>query len=234
MQLFKKYILNIALSKYNLSMKKFLCVFLAACAAICFFCGCGKRVNYLNYVSEKRSNIYLYSNDGFEIKIHISERETPYSTDGIKGDMSDFCEIFVTLPKNYDEVEISVADVNGEMNYKAVENCYYLSLSGGNISGESVNVNLTYGGKTEEYTAVSVLYDGVISCDDAVKCAIDHDGELFKSLTQNDLFMGEISVRLLYDEGCYYYVGVCDREKKITAFLVDGERGNVIATKQLG
>lgn len=201
---------------------------------MCFFCGCKKQIDYLSFVSEKRSNIYMYSDDGFEIKIHISERETPYSADGIKGEMTDFCEIFVTLPKNYDEVNISVADVQGQMNYKAVENCYYLSASGGNISGDTVTVTLTCGGESKDYSAASVLYDGVISCDEAVKCAIDHDGELFASLTQKDIFLGEIFVRLLFDDGCYYYVGVCDRNKQITAYLVDGERGNVIATKELG
>ncbi len=215
-------------------MKKFFVLILAVCTAACFFYGCGKQANYLDFVSEKRSNIYLYSNDGFEIKIHLSERENPYSADGIKGEMSSFCEIFVTLPENHDDVEISVAGISGQMNYKAVENCYYLSQSGGNISGETVKVTLSYNGESAEYTAVSVLYDGVISCEDAVKCVLDHDKELFKSLTQRDIFLGEIFVRLLYDEGCYYYVGVCDRDKKISAFLVDGVRGNIIATKQLG
>ena len=213
-------------------MKKFLCLFLAA-ALVIMLSGCKREVNYLNYISEKRSNIYLYSDDEVEIKINISERETPYSTDGIKGDISNFTEIFVFLPKNYDEVDVSVADISGQMNYKAVENCYYLS-SGGNIAGEKVIVTLTFGGESKEYSAVSVLYDGVITCEDAVKCAIEHDSDLFKSLTQKDVFLAEIYVRLLYDDGCYYYVGVCDRNKKITAFLVDGERGTIIATKELG
>ena len=215
-------------------MKKFLFLILAAVTAVCFFCGCKRKVNYLGYVSEKRTDIYLYSDDEFEIKIYVSERETPYSTDGIRGEVSCFTEIFVKLPKNYDEVDIHAADIVGQMNYKAVENCYYLSQSGGNISGDKVSVNLTFGGESREFSAVSVLYDGVISCDEAVKCAIDHDRELFKSLTQKDVFLGEIFVRLLYDDGCYYYVGVCDRNKKITAYLVDGERGTIIATKQLG
>ena len=207
---------------------------MAVALSLCLFCGCRKKVNYLNYISEKRSNIYLYSDDGFEIKIHVSERETPYSTDGIKGDISPFSEIFVKLPKNYDEVDISVAEISGQMNYKSVENCYYLSQSGGNITGDSVTVTLTCGGESKQYSAVSVLYDGVISCEDAVKCAIDYDGDLFKSLTQKDIFLAEIFVRLLYDDGCYYYVGVCDRNKKISAFLVDGEHGTIIATKELG
>ena len=214
-------------------MKKFLLFVFTAVFAMFFLGGCKKSVNYLDYISEKRSNIYLYCDDQIEIKIYVSERESPYSTDGIRGDMGSITEIFITLPKNYDEVDISVCGIEGQMNFRAVENCYYLQ-SGATIQGDKAAVNLTFDGESKEYTAVSVLYNGVITCEDAVKCAIDHDGELFESLTQKDIFLGEIFVRLLYDDGCYYYVGVCDRNKKITAFLVDGERGNIIATKELG
>ena len=91
-------------------MKKFLLVCLSLCLAACLLGGCRKKVDYLSYVSEKRTNIYLYSNDGLEIKIYISEKETPYSADGIKGEMSGLTEIYVTLPKNYDEVNVSVGD----------------------------------------------------------------------------------------------------------------------------
>ena len=215
-------------------MKKFLLLFLTATVALFLFSGCKKQVDYLNYISEKRSNIYLYADDEYEIKIQVSQREVPYSTDGIRGEVSGFCEIFVTLPKNYDEVEIHAGNIEGEMNYRAVENCYYLSQSDGNIAGDSVLVTLTFNGESKEFTVISVLYDGVITCEEAVKCAIDYDGALFKSLTNKDIFLGEIFVRLLYDDGCYYYVGVCDRNKKITAYLIDGERGTVIATKELG
>ena len=202
--------------------------------AVCALTGCkSKKTDYTNYISEKRTNIYLYSNDGLEIKIYISEKETPYSADGIKGEVSSLTEIFVTLPKNYDEVEVKAGNVEGEMSYRSVENCYYLSSSGGNISGESVDVAIDCGGESNTYSAVSVLYGGILSCDDALKCVIEHDENLFKSMTENNIFCGEIFIRLLYDEGCYYYVGVCDRNKKINAYLVDGERGRIIATKEL-
>lgn len=213
-------------------MRKNVLLCIIACSAVWFFSGCNTGVNYLNYVSEKRTDIYLYSNDGLEIKIYLSEKETPYSADGIKGEMTPLTEIFVSLPENPDSVDIEVCSAGGEMNYRAVENCYYLSLSGGDISGESTDVTLTYGGESKTYTAVNVLYDGVISCDDAVQCVIEYDGELFESLTENNIFCGEIYVRLLYDDGCYYYVGVCDRNKKINAYLIDGERGKIITTKQ--
>lgn len=214
-------------------MRKIVLFSVLLCAAVSFLCGCNRGVNYLNYVSEKRTDIYLYSNDGLEIKIYLSEKETPYSADGIKGDMNCLTEIFVSLPQNYDEVSVSAGGAEGEMNYRAVENCYYLSLSDGNIKGESVDVTLSYGGESKTYTAVSVLYKGVIDCDGAVNCVIDRETALFESLTENNIFCGEIFVRLLYDEGCYYYVGVCDRNKHINAYLVDGERGKIIAAKEL-
>lgn len=218
-------------------MKKFILLALPL-FLICTLCGCKsgckKGVNYLEYVSERRTDIYLYSDDGLEIKIYLSERETPFSADGIKGDVGSVTEAFVTLPENYEEVNISVGGVDGEMNYRAVENCYYLSFPTCNISGENAEVSLTYGETSATFTAVNVKYDGVMDCDGAVLCVIEHAGELFDSMTDDGIFTGEIFVRLLYDEGCYYYVGVCNREKKINAFLVDGERGKIIATKELG
>ena len=214
-------------------MKKITVIIACICAALCLLSGCAKKVDYLTYVSEKRTDIYLYSNDGLEIKIYRSEQETPYSADGVKGEMSALTEIFVTLPENCDEVNVKAGNIEGEMNYRAVENCYYLSSSGGEIPNSNVEVNLSYGGNNQTFTAISVLYDGVISCDEAVKCVVEHNADLFASLTQNNVFCGEIYVRLLYDDGGYYYVGVCDRNKKITACLVDGERGKIIATREI-
>lgn len=187
-------------------MKKITVIIACICAALCLLSGCAKKVDYLTYVSEKRTDIYLYSNDGLEIKIYRSEKETPYSADGVKGEMSALTEIFVTLPENYDEVNVKAGNIEGEMNYRAVENCYYLSSSGGEIPNSNVEVNLSYGGNNQTFTAISVLYDGVISCDEAVKCVVEHNADLFASLTQNNVFCGEIYVRLLYDDGCYYYV----------------------------
>ncbi len=216
-------------------MKKFV-TFICIVFAACFLggCkGCKESVNYLDYVSEKRTDIYLYSNDGLEIKIYLSEKEMPYCADGIKGDVSKLCEIFVTLPKNYEEVNIYVGGIDGEMNYKAADNLYYLSSSGCNVSGDSTAVTLKYGETSAEFTAMNVKYKGVLSCDEAASCIIEHESELFKSMTENGVFLGEIYVRLLYDEACYYYVGICDRNGKITAFLVDGEKGKIIAKKEL-
>ena len=231
------FILKRSYSQYKYFMKKkylpLLIPFALLCAFLLFFTGCNKSVNYLSYVSEKRTNIYLYEDDNVSIKIHCVSREYPYNADGVCGQINDLIEVFVTLPKTYNEVEVSLSAGEGEMNYQAVESRYYLSFTAKELTGDSVDVTLTYDGESKTYSALSVKYAGVMSCDDAVKCVIEHDKTLFENLTQNGLFDGEISVRLLYDEGCYYYVGVCDKTKHITAYLIDGERGIVIATKDI-
>lgn len=205
----------------------------ALCGLVCLFSGCGKKINYLDYVSERRTNIYIYEDDSISVKIYCSQREQPYAADGYKGEMCDVAEIFVTLPKNPEEVEVAVEGLGGEMSYRAVDGCYYLSFTAADFKKDRVDVTLSYDGKSSTYTALTVIYAGVLSCNDAVKCVIEHDKELFESLTENRLFDGEIYVRLLYDDGCYYYVGVCDKQKHISAYLIDGERGKVIAKKSL-
>ncbi len=206
---------------------------IAALCAVCAFTACSRQVNYLDYISENRSNVFLYRDDTTEIKIQCVKKEQPFSADGYKGEVCEIIETFVTLEKNPQELTIGVEGLGGEMNYQAVTRQYTLSFSAAAFEKSSVEVTLTADGNETTYTALSVRHDGVMSCEQAVLCVVDYASELFDGLTQNGLFDGEILVRLLYDEGCYYYVGVCDKEKKITAFLIDGERGKVIAKKEI-
>lgn len=194
---------------------------------------CSRQVNYLDYVSERRSDVYVYRDDDTEVKIYCSQKEQPYCADGIKGELCDLIEIFVKLPKNPQELEVSVENFSGEMNYQAVDGIFYLSYTSPAFSKSAVTVTLTCDGESKSYDALSVKYEGVMSCDEAVLCVAEHAKELFDSLTENGLFDGEIYVRLLYDEGCYYYVGVCNKEKTVNAFLIDGERGKIIAKKSI-
>lgn len=212
--------------------KSIIALLIAVLTAAGVAAGCAKQINYLDYVSEKRTNVYVYEDDSVLIKINCSYKEQPYAADGIRGEVGGLCEIFVSLPKNPQELEVSFEGFGGEMNYRAVDNLYYLSFTAEPFDKNSVEVTLSADGKTDVYTALTVIYAGVMSCDDAVLCVIDHDKTLFENLTVNGVFDGEIFVRLLYDEGCYYYVGVCNKQKHISAFLIDGERGKVIATKE--
>ena len=214
-------------------MRKFAICLLVLLLPITLLSGCNKSIDYFGYVSDMRKDIYVYSDDTTEIKIYVSEKETPFSADGIKGKVSDIVEVFVKLDKTPEELNINLLGTQGEMNYQAVENRFYLGFSGIKEIPEKFEVTLTYGELSNVYTAESVKYGNIISCADALNCVIEHDTATFENMTENNIFNGEIFVRLLFDEGCYYYVGVCGRDKKINAYLIDGERGKVITKKQL-
>ncbi len=205
----------------------------AAVAALCpLFAGCSSTPDYYSFVSEERNGLYLYAEDAFSFKIHCTLRETPYLSDGIKGEVTPVVEFYFNPQKTYNEVEVEAGNFRGEMNYLAVTKSYYLSFTGDNFNAATVDIKLTLDGKETAFKAATALYDGVIDARTALKCVTEYDGELFASLSEGRAFKGEIYIRLLYDDGCYYYVGVCDRAGNTTAYLVDGENGRVIAQKK--
>ncbi|MCD8372930.1 MAG: hypothetical protein LUD27_06495 [Clostridia bacterium] len=209
-------------------MKKFFCL-------ICLFAvfalpsgGCKSKLDYSDYISELRYDVFLYSGDSEEIKVYCSEREAPYAADGIKGEMNGLIEIYAKFEKNYSSVSVDIDGSGGEMSYMTVKDCWYISFSGG-FETDSLEATLDTDGKRNEYTLVSVLSEGVMDGKNALECVIEHNGALFESKTENGIFCGEIYIRLLFDERCYYYVGVCGRDKNIQAYLVNGETGRIIA-----
>lgn len=216
-------------------MRKFILFLFASATALIltFAAACGNETDYSSFISEKRTSVCLYEDDTLSVKLHYSSREEPYISDGFKGEMTELCEVFVHFSASPEKVEVLFDDGRGgEMSYMSVTDSFYLSFAG-TFSGDKINVKLSWGNTTKTIEASSVMYDGVLTCEQALKCATEYDGETFTSLTDGNNFLGEIYVRLLSDAGkCYYYVGVCDREGNINAYLVDGENGNVIAERR--
>ena len=213
-------------------MKKIL--FLAPVAlAAAAFAGCSGHINYNDYISEKRYDTYRYEDDGLQIKVYLSKKETPFVADGIKGNVGALTEIYVKTAQKHEEVTITSASfAGGEMSYLTVRDCMYLSFGDSWQCGGEVTVTLTCDGESSDYVLQSVKDAGVMTCEQALDCVREYDGTLFESLTNGRTFGGEIFIRLLYDEKCYYYVGVCDTEGKICAFLLDGESGRIVAERE--
>lgn len=193
---------------------------------------CAKEVDFSEYVSEARTDIFIYSDENIEIKAYSSKKEQPYAADGFVGALNDCLELFVKFSAPQETAEISINNFGGEMSYRAVEGDFYLSLPA-LLSGGSCDAVVTVDGKVKTYKLLNVKEEGVMTYADALLCVVEREKELFDGLVDRGVFCGEIFVRLLYDEGCYYYVGVCDRDKKLSAFLVEGVRGKIIASKRL-
>ena len=141
--------------------------------------------------------------------------------------------MMVKTAQKHEEVTITSASfAGGEMSYLTVRDCMYLSFGDSWQCGGEVTVTLTCDGESSDYVLQSVKDAGVMTCEQALDCVREYDDTLFESLTNGRTFSGEIFIRLLYDEKCYYYVGVCDTEGKICAFLLDGESGRIVAERE--
>lgn len=193
---------------------------------------CTKSLDYFDYVSEYRKSVYFYEDDLITLKIYSVDKETPNALDGIKGNVNNITEVYFECEKSVNEAEIELLGQGGEMSYLAVTRNFYLSFSGVEPSGTSIPVTLKTDGEEKKLDVMNVAEEGTIDGKAALKCVIDYDRESFDNLTEGRNFSGEISVRLLYDEGCFYYVGVCNREKQIHAYLVDGVDGRIIAERE--
>lgn len=214
----------------NMKVKKIYCL-LATISLLPTLAACSGEIDYFDYVSEYRSGVYIFSEDGRELKIYCSRREVPYSLDGMKGELNDTVEVFYTCPSTPGSVKIEIGGLEGEMNYRSVTRDFYLCFTAPDFAADAVDVLLTTDGESSSVKALNVKDEGVIDGRQALEYVLQYDGDRFAALTEGRRFAGEINVRLLYDDDCYYYVGVTDRDKNTYAYLLNGTDGRVIAEK---
>ncbi|MBQ7924498.1 MAG: hypothetical protein IJ329_04240 [Clostridia bacterium] len=202
-----------------------------------FFSACKKsKINYFSYVSELRSNIFYAETDGFSLRIFATEKEYPYSSDGVKRDTSVRTEIYLFAPSGDKTTAISFSidetPYGGEMSYDNVKAEYYYSCTLDVSALSQIDCVIDYGGKTLEFCAQSVKTENTLTPQTVIEKLQESESELLASLTDKYGFAGEIYVRLLYEDFPYYYIGVIDRNGNTTAFLMNGETGKILAKRQ--
>ncbi len=203
---------------------------------IFFFVACEKEsVDYFTYVSELRSNVFLAEKEGYSLRIFAVEKEYPYAADGVKRDTSLRTEIHFFAPSGEKTTTVSflVNDKNygGEMSYDNVKASYYFSCSLDVSNLQNIDCTITYGEEKLSFCAQSVKTKNTLSPKAILTKLQQSEKELFASLTDKYGFAGEIYIRLLYEDFPYYYVGIIDRNGQITAFLMNGETGKILAKR---
>lgn len=207
--------------------------FILATLSLGLMPACQKQTDYSLYISECRDNIFLYADDNVTVKIYLSQREVPYAADGICGDLSPYTEMFISFATTPQTVKVESDALSGELAYQTAKNYFYLSMGERPDWNTQVELKVIYDDKELECTALSVLSDGLMTATEALDCVTEHAAERFSSLTQNGNFLGEIYIRLLYDEGCWFYVGLTDRTHTTYAYLVDPSNGKILAERTL-
>ncbi len=210
-------------------------LFLLLCLSLCLF-SCKREINYFDYVSELRSNVFLASNDEFSLRIYSVQKESPYTADGVPREINVRTEIWLVAPSGEKECNLSFTVDNtpygGEMAYDNVKAEYYLACNLDTATLSTIECNITYGETEYTLTAKSVLSQETLSPQTVLKNLASAEAELFTSMTDKYGFAGEIYLRLIYEDSPYYYVGVIDRSGKTNAFLINATSGKILARRE--
>lgn len=197
---------------------------------------CAKGVDYTEYVSELRSNIFLAETDGFSLRIYSVKKESPYHSDGIAQPCNERTEIYLVAPQGDKTCQISFTangkNHGGEMSFDNVKAEYYYYCPLDTSALTDISVQIHYGETQVDLTAKSVLNKDTLPPFDVLSILLNSEKELFDSLTDKYGFAGEIYIRLIYEESPYYYVGVIERNGKITAFLINATSGKILAKRK--
>lgn len=205
-------------------------------AVFCLLSACSKQIEYFDYVSELRHDIFLAETDSLSLRIYGVKKESPYLSDGIPDEVSSRTEIYLAAPSGNQTYSVSFSidgePHGGEMSYDNVKGEYYYFCSL-DISGQTeIACVLTCADEQQELTAKSVKDENTMTAQSALQTLITAEQELFDSLTDKYGFAGEIYVRLLYEENAYYYIGVIDRNGNTTAYLLNASSGKLLAKRE--
>lgn len=201
-------------------------------------CGsaCQKQIDYFSYVSELRNNLLFAETDDFLLKIHGVSKETPYAADGIPKEITTRTEIRLIAPAGNETCHITFTvdgeEYGGEMSFDNVKTEYFLSCTLDISACENIPCKITYGEKSIDLTAQSVVKADTLSPRTVLTLIQTENAELFESMTDKYGFTGEIYIRLIYEDAPYYYVGIIDRNGGINAFLVNATSGKILAKRQ--
>lgn len=218
----------------------FLPIFRILLLLACIFCtltfsACKKELDLTEYVSEYRNNLLLYSSDDFSVRMQNVVKEYPYVADGYKGEQTKRVELIITPPQGVEHCVIRFytdgVEHKGEASYDNVKRHFYYSCTATVENAYTVPLSLTFDEEEKEITLTSVKTDDLLPLKEVLRLAFESEKELSKKLTPNKEFEGELYVRLLYEDSPFFYVGIVDRNGKVTALLLDGKTGKVLAKR---
>ncbi len=224
------------LSKTFLQIFRIFLLFTLVCSLL-FLSGCKRELDLTEYVSEYRNNLFLYKCEDFSVRMQNVVKEYPYVADGYKGEPTQRVELTITAPQNAESCKIRFyangAEHTGDASYDSVKRHFYYSCTANVENVRSIPLSVNFDGSDREITLTSVKTDDLLPLKEVLRHAFESEKELLKKLAPNKEFEGELYVRLLYEDAPFFYVGIVDRNGNVTALLLDGKTGKVLAKRSV-
>lgn len=200
--------------------------------------GCAQSPDYARYVSDYRSEIYRGENEELSLTAFFGEREYPYAADGVCAEKAPFAEIYMTAPDNTKDYEVYFTvngkEYGGDMSYDSVYARFFYSESVEAVSLPSLSFTVVCDGEETVVEAASVKAGNEMTMPAIIDRLVAQRTDLFENLTSGGTFNGELYVRLVYNEKCYWFVGVVSAEEWSDYFLLDAVTGNIMAERTHG
>ena len=227
------------MTNFLVKKRRFLPLKILLCVVAVFLLGlcsaCSQKINYFDYVSELRSDIFLAESDGFSLRIYAVTKENPYVMDGIPKERSTRVEAYLLAPEGDKTCNLSFTyegkEYGGEMSFDNVKTEYYYSCTLALSGATELPCRIEYGDRVLDLNALSVRTADTLTPENVLTIIETEETELFTSLTDKYGFAGEIYLRLIYEDSPYYYVGIIDRNGSIHAFLVNAKTGKILAKR---
>ena len=225
-------------------MKKIILIFALVLASIFALSGCDcsnkKEIDYVNYVSELRSNLYEGKSDNYSLKASYGFKETPYQNDGKIGKkiylLSFKLEKIENLEISY-FLKFTHADKTYEKQFSLNHNKNALTCEIEIKDFTAQNFTVEVGTLQEKESVVmqSIIPKNALDFKGAIQALIKNQPSLIESYTNsNGEFNGEIYARILVKDGkAYWYIGIANGNGALKALLIDGMSGEVLAVREV-
>lgn len=196
--------------------------------------GCN-RIDYYDYVSDERSDLFCAETETFSILISCVFRERPFLTDGVVSAKSKSVEAVLTEKepsgKEYEIYFLEDVPRGGEMSFRSVSGDYAYSRGVEEFPSGSISLRVICGEERVELMATSVKTEKTLSAREALEFAVEAEKETVSRMSAGE-FCGEFHVRLLRRDKNYYYVGIVDTQGGTLSLLLDSETGAVLARRE--
>ena len=199
---------------------------------------CKNNVDVSMYVSEYRSNIYEGENNGCKLTVYTERREDPYLLDGFVGNNKNFLTVKLeSFSENADGVSVVISydenSYNADFNFNPINGKFVAEILVDELpKSPTISAIVKESESENTITLNTKRFNDTKDYKEALNSVCNYDKEVVEKLFSSISVVAEVHIRLISDnEKNYYYVGFCDKEGKIYAYLVDGKDLKVIAKK---
>ncbi len=213
-------------------MKKFICIlFLSVCL---FSLGCSAPKGYNENISQIRNNVFYGAGQTYSVEVFAEQRENPFINDGVAGSKQNF--IIVRVLNQNNPITVTATYSGDTYTQTTKYNPHAISMVAvikvDSLPTQSLSVTVEYNGNSEQIECVSKLKSDTISPLKALNSVLDKEKTFIESIKQDGKLKAEIYIRLIAEnDNNFYYVGFGLGSNKLTAFLLDGKTGEIIAGK---